>query len=327
MSKEIQIGIVSVDNDLHAIAIQNLFEKRYHLKCHIFKIDCISGTSSFNWSNVDELEYQSLLSNSTGDVVNIRELCVIWWRRFSRHQKVSSHVVDERHIDLINNDCEASLLGLLLNTFSGTWISDPTATRLADNKLIQLKAAQIAGFRVPKTLVSQNPQVIREFCRSLSNKVVVKPVRGTSKVPLFTQMLTEEHLASEESLHLCPAMYQEYIPGHRHIRAHCFGDNIYSVLIEAEDLDWRQNLDIPFKPFELNAKSKQCLLQVLRVLNLKMGVFDLKLDFDGNLIWLEVNPQGQFLFSEGLSGLDLTSAFINFIYQEAQQSYHQGCLV
>ena len=48
-----------------------------------------------------------------------------------------------------------------------------------------------------------------------------------------------------------------------------------------------------------------------------MGVFDLKLTQDAEPIWIEINPQGQFLFAEGLSGLDLTSAFAEFLYQEA----------
>jgi hypothetical protein len=323
MTKEIEIGILSVENDLHAIAIKKVFEDRYNLACHIIEADCMSGVSNLSWSNTNEFKHQSFLSNATGNLIDIRELCVIWWRRFSRSQKISSYITDARHIDLINNDCEASLLGLLLDTFFGTWVSDPTATRLAENKLIQLKAAQLAGFRVPKTLISQNPEAIREFCRSLNNKIVVKPVRGTLKVPLFTQMLTEEHLTLDESLCLCPAMYQEYIPGDRHIRVHCFGNNIYSVLIEAEELDWRQNLDIPFRTFELEQKVKICLLQVLKILGLKMGIFDLKLDLEGNPVWLEINPQGQFLFSEGLSGLDISSAFVEFLYQEAEKEFSQ----
>ena len=52
---------------------------------------------------------------------------------------------------------------------------------------------------------------------------------------------------------------------------------------------------------------------MVRHLGLAMGVVDLKLDGDGEPVWLEVNPQGQFLFVEGLSGVPLTRALAEFL--------------
>jgi hypothetical protein len=51
-----------------------------------------------------------------------------------------------------------------------------------------------------------------------------------------------------------------------------------------------------------------------------MGIFDLKLSDDGEPVWLEVNPQGQFLFVEGLAGLDLKAAFADFLRAEADHA-------
>jgi hypothetical protein len=48
-----------------------------------------------------------------------------------------------------------------------------------------------------------------------------------------------------------------------------------------------------------------------------MGIFDLKLDEGGIPHWLEVNPQGQFLFVQGITGLDLCTAFAQFLLDEA----------
>jgi len=124
-------------------------------------------------------------------------------------------------------------------------------------------------------------------------------------------------IACEDVLKLCPAIYQEYVPGTRHIRAQCFGDQVYAAAIESEALDWRPNLDVPFVSVKLDSSVEARLRDVLRRLGLRMGVFDLKIGSDGEPIWLEVNPQGQFLFVEGLSGLPLTRAFANFIYELA----------
>jgi hypothetical protein len=51
-----------------------------------------------------------------------------------------------------------------------------------------------------------------------------------------------------------------------------------------------------------------------------MGVVDLNFAENGEPVWFEINPQGQFLFVEGLTGLDLTSAFTAFLYQEATRA-------
>jgi len=48
-----------------------------------------------------------------------------------------------------------------------------------------------------------------------------------------------------------------------------------------------------------------------------MGIVDLKFAPDAELVWFEINPQGQFLFVQGLTDLDLASAFTDFLYKEA----------
>ena len=99
---------------------------------------------------------------------------------------------------------------------------------------------------------------------------------------------------------------------------HCFGDEFHAVAIESEDLDWRRNLDVPFSESSLSDSSAAALRAVLRGLGLRMGVFDLKETPEGEVVWLEVNPQGQFLFAEGLSGCPLTAAFASFLAREVR---------
>jgi hypothetical protein len=134
--------------------------------------------------------------------------------------------------------------------------------------------------------------------------------------------MTEEHLKSNYGIRLAPAIYQEYIPGYSHIRAHCFGDSVYFVLIDSKGLDWREDLDVPFRIIDLDINLKTSIINVVKSLSLKMGIIDLKLLKDSSPIWLEINPQGQFLFVEGLSDLNLTSYFCEFLYSEAACVLH-----
>lgn len=318
-----QIAICAFEDDLHALAIQKKLSIYEDVTCYIFETDRICNRAVVNWFSENICSLKSTLTAKNEDCVDVNELDVVWWRRTMSPQKIPAYVEEPVHIDLINNDCSTALLGTLMNEFSGSWISHPAASRLAENKLLQLRAAQKAGFRVPKTLISQDPVSIRQFCAALDNQVIIKPVKGTKMLPMLTQKITEEHLASDQSLRLCPAIYQEYIPGNLHVRAHCFGADIYSVLVESERLDWRQNLEVPFSIFELEEDVQVRLRRILNILGLKMGIVDLKLTHEGEPVWLEINQQGQFLFAQGLTGLDLISLFAKFLYQEAKQASHK----
>jgi hypothetical protein len=166
-------------------------------------------------------------------------------------------------------------------------------------------------------LVSQNPSEIRQFCDLLEGQAILKAVRGTPSSQLFTLKVTPEHLSDDDALRLCPTIFQEYVPGSRHIRALCCGAAVQAVTIDSPELDWRLNLDVPVSSVEVDPATKHRLGRVLEILGLKMGVVDLKVDPTGEPVWLELNPQGQFLFVEGLTGLDLTGAFSEFLHDEA----------
>ncbi len=320
MKELYQIAIVTLAEDLHGIAIQKALQSYDNVKCHIIESDRICGNPFVNWSNNDYSNSSNTLLSREKDLISVKQLDVIWWRRFNYSQKVNPEITDDIIIDLINNECNEALLGLMINEFSGIWINEPSATRRAENKLIQLKIAEQTGFHVPKTIVSQDPKQIRKFCEVMNNDVIVKPIKGTNHRAVFTRRINEEHLKYDYSIKLAPVIYQEYIPGYKHIRAHCFGDSIYAALIETEELDWRENLNIPFRKIDLDKDLKNLIRAVVKNLGLRMGIIDLKISEDSVPLWLEINPQGQFLFIEGMTGLDLISYFAKFLYLEAKRS-------
>jgi glutathione synthase/RimK-type ligase-like ATP-grasp enzyme len=315
--KQKNIIILTITNDLHALTIQKELQNNEDIRCEIVEIDRIAESGFLNWSNIDDPLFETTLPCRNGSSIDIKNIHLIWLRRINYPQKVSL-TNNSFHLDLINNDCKESLLGILFNEFRGKWINHPLSSRNAENKLIQLEAATRAGFRTPLTLVSQDPKKIKMFCLRLDNNVIVKPVSGTNQYHLFTRKITSVHLENESNLKLCPAIYQEYIDGKKHIRAHCFGSEVYSFLIESNDIDWRENLNnLNLTFYEMSSNFKNRLLNVIDYLGLEMGVIDLKLDKDEIPIWLEINPQGQFLFIEGLTGFDMTSTFADFLYRKA----------
>lgn len=311
-----RVAIFSLTNDLHAFTIADSLERLHGVKCSVVLTDRLAGTGGLSWTNSHPPV--TTLRDAAGDAVSVDHLEVIWWRRSPRADllRIPPEVTDEAARDLIANDIRATLVGSLLTEFSGAWISHPESTRRAENKLVQLKVAREAGFTVPETLVSQDPLAIRDFV-ARRGSVVVKPVAGTIRTPLQAGLVEPEMLARDGPLALCPAIYQHFVPGDRHLRVCCFGTQCYTAAIESPQMDWRLG---PMEGEEVTISDDLAwrLQQVLRVLDLRMGIFDLKVDQHGEAVWLEVNPQGQFLFMEGLCGLPLITAFTDFIMSELE---------
>ena len=311
------IAIVTFADDLHALLIQDRLRSMPDTRCAIIEADRLADhAGALNWrASADEPSFT--VSTRDGDLLDVASLDAIWFRRWNHPQRDIPPLADPAQVEVVHRSCSTTLLGGLLTSFHGAWVSTPEATRRAENKLVQLRAAQAAGFVVPQTLISQDPPAIRAFCTALPSPAVIKTVHGTPRSQLFSLRVTDDHLSDDDALRMCPTILQEYVPGHRHLRVLCCERRSYAVQIETERLDWRLDLDTPMSPVRLEAAVERQLGDVLERLGLRMAVADLKITPAGDPVWLELNPQGQFLLLEGLTGLDLTGAFADFLREEA----------
>lgn len=315
-----EIAVFASAHDLHALAVVDQLDRRRDVAAHLVEADRVAFQESLSWSALAPDAPTGSLLTADGDRVDVDACGAAWWRRVYPTQREVARLSDEGQQDLLNRTCSDALLGLMLSCFTGSWVNDPLRTRTAANKLVQSVAAARAGFRVPKTLVSQEPERIRAFYDDLGGRVVVKAVAGSPRSPLLTQHVRPEHLESGGPLVAMPAIYQELIPGTVHLRVNCFGDDVHAVEIRSQDLDWRADLDVPMSPVALPPDLEDRLRSVLADLGLRMGVVDLKLTPEGEPVWLEVNPQGQFLFLQPLVDVDYLEHFCRFLIAEARRA-------
>ena len=286
--------------------------------CLIVEADTVGDRGGLSWS--PDTCVRPSVRDREGSAVDVERCAVIWWRRLTGEVRFQNAVLEPAARDLAARDTRAALTGIMLNAFKGAWVSDPEATRLAENKVLQLAVAAQCGFRLPKTIVSSDPKRVREFCDELNYAVIVKAVAGTPMQPVMTGRVSRELLADERAIQMSPAIYQEFIPGAKHLRVNVFGEHAYTALLETEQLDWRYPLNCSATPYDLDSLTVQKLARVLEELHLAMGVFDLKLGANGEPFWFEVNPQGQFLWLEALCGLPLTQAFADFLESKIQDA-------
>jgi glutathione synthase/RimK-type ligase-like ATP-grasp enzyme len=292
--------LVSHSNDIHAFGVAKRIRDA-GVDVALVETDRLSGPTALSWSPGRQA---SNLPTADGASVDTADADLVWWRRVE--PSTPSLAIDDGSANVVANDLEESLRGIVATRFEGTWVDDPGDVRRAENKLIQLDAAVDAGFAIPATLVSQNPAEVRRFA-DVNSHIVGKVVRGSNARPLLTVELQME-LVTDAQIGLAPAIYQEKVEARRHIRINVYDDVVISHAIESDHLDWRPYADnrIRAVPTEKTLVGKMRAL--LDNFKLSMGAFDFVERPDGELIFLEVNPQGQFLWLQAATGTDLVQA-------------------
>jgi hypothetical protein len=311
---KLEIAILAARDDIHALFVKQKIEQRHPARCHILPGKELATHGGLSWTS--EPGAASVMRNTEGDLIEIAALHALWFRRVATTQ-ILPESADPAYGDHIHTASWTALHGLLLNEFRGRWVSHPTATELGENKLVQLRAARLTGLRTPATLVSQDPARIRSFCAAHPG-AIIKPLRSRGELAI-TAVASPELLAEDEVLALAPAIYQDCIPGDRHLRITMFGDRCHAALIEASQLDWRIDVTVPFSPYTVSPELHAGLRQLLRRLGLVMGVFDLKITPEGDIVFLEVNAQGQFLFVEGLCEMPIAESLADYLVEQARE--------
>lgn len=180
--------------------------------------------------------------------------------------------------------------------------------RLTLNKLITLEAAQHAGMRIPRTLVTNSKQDLIRFLQE-HPLLIVKNIQdmflsarpGNVILSSLTSAIEEEDLASLPDSFF-PSLFQERVEKEFEIRVfylegECHAMAIFSQGDPQTALDFRNyNLKRPNRnvPYQLPVDVEQQINVLMGALELNTGSIDLIKDLHGNYIFLEVNPAGQF---------------------------------
>lgn len=306
-----RVAVFTVKNDIHALLLRARLNSDFGIACHIVESEELSLAGDLSWTG-DE----AWLLDSEGDRVDPSALDLIWWRRCNRQRGYRGHEPQDR---VVSRGSADALHGLVWTSFHGLLLDDPLVTYRAENKLVQLAAARKAGLSVPATLVSKNVGEIRTFASAMGGSVILKTVRGTHDAMLQTVTVNLDDLNGSEPFEVCPSIYQECVPGHDHLRILALHNQSIAVRIHSQQLDWRVDPLIEASPYVLDDITGGAIARLLGLLNLRMGVLDMKLTPAGP-VFLEVNPQGQFLFAEGLSGTDMIGPFAQYVAELADHS-------
>ena len=144
-----------------------------------------------------------------------------------------------------------------------------------------------------------------------------------------TTRLALEDLANLDSLAYCPMIFQEYIPKAYELRIVYVDGEFFTgqITVDAEKYtDWRTatGIHMPWKKYTLPVELQYKIGRVMNELGLSFGAIDMIRHTNGEYVFLEVNPQGEWgMLQKHLSypiGETIAEKLISRIKNEQEES-------
>lgn len=208
-------------------------------------------------------------------------------------------------------------LGGLLLSLPVTWMNHPTTSSQAEFKPLQLTTAQQAGLRVPRTLVTNEPDAVRDFAKAAGGPIVTKPLgspdvaHARSAERMYCRLLDPGELDSPDALDsvaMTAHLFQEQVSKAFEVRLTVVGRTCHSVRIDAGSAaartDWRSDYGaLSYTAIDTPCAVAESVAVYMRALGLTYAAMDFVVDPDERWWFLEANPAGQWAWLNPYTGL------------------------
>jgi hypothetical protein len=308
------IVIVTETIDLHADDMVRVLRGMGHEPIRLNSEDIPLNTSqSFQLDGADW--HGTIRIQTNGRTIDIDDIRSIWWRRPNAFTLPPD--LSEQESAFAKGEIRHALQGLWAS-LECYWVSFPALIQQASWKMDQLKRAARLGFEVPRTLITTDPDAVRAFYEQCQGRMIYKvmsdPMLALDQVQpsgqtgprraTHTTPITAAQLAMLESIRTAHCQFQEYIPKQVELRVTVIGDQVFAAEIDSQShpqtsVDWRHyEIKIPYRKATLPADVAERCLRFVRSYQLNFSTLDLILTPDGRYVFLENNPNGQFMFVE-----------------------------
>lgn len=194
-------------------------------------------------------------------------------------------------------------------------VNGPHAASVLQYKPFQLDALRRLGARVPRTLISNDPDAVRAFHAQVKD-VIFKPVMGGA----LTQVLEGEALDELEQVRSAPVIFQERIAGDDLRVMLAGGEVVSSVAIRTPEqhLDFRgdpayQGGDASYDEVRLPDDVQRFCREAARACGLVFAGIDIKRTPGGEWVFLELNSSPIYLDVELKLGHPISRAVAELV--------------
>jgi glutathione synthase/RimK-type ligase-like ATP-grasp enzyme len=239
-------------------------------------------------------------------VVDLADVACAWWRR-PTPIAVAAQVPNA---DWVRAEAVAGLRGVLAVL---PWLNNPDDIRAAEHKPLQLATAAQVGLSVPATLVTNDPAEARAF--------------ATEHGPIIYKSLTMGILDGDKVIYAGPVdpatlddgvgvtahLFQRQVDKAHELRVTVVDGNVFAARIDALKAkgrkDWRADYgNLRYSADTLPADLADRVRRFLRLRRLRFAALDFVVTPNGEHVFLEANPNGQWAWIEHETGLPIAAA-------------------
>jgi len=285
-----------------------------------------------NSEDIDQYGYDYRITDGRANInINLADHAVdlslidsIWYRRKITNKISTKNSPSEYYIA---NERQRLVEGIL-QIPDVKWVNPISSTERLERKPYQFVIAKKYGFKLPDTLISNNPDEIRTFYNANQKKIICKPIyhglyiEQSAKYAINTSRITQNDIENACLLSKSPTLFQKEIEKGTDIRVTIVGDDIFPVEIhtESKSLDWRpQQIEKSYTSYKIDARLESNCRRMMKDYGLLFGAFDFVKDPDGEIYFMEINPTGEWAWLEISLSLPICNAFIKLFYGGVQQ--------
>lgn len=316
------ILIISDVGDLHADAVQDKLSQSPNRVCRL-NLDVQSLRSTII---TFEDENWTISQRGSGTAFTTGDVSVVWMRR--GFVELLLEETENRTPDFLiwKNEWNKTLLGLYMSLQDLPWLCPLRDSYRAENKYLQRKIASKHGFLVPKQLTSNDRDRLINFAASCPTGVVLKlmnqdfyKVEGEFQ-GIYVNKLSATDLGDFADNDENPIVLQEYVEKQFEVRYTVVGAEHFPCRIESQrsiraSVDWRRYdlANTPHYTTDAPADIRSRVASFLGELNLNYGALDFVVQPSGEWVFLEVNPMGQWLWIEDLTGMGISDSIARWL--------------
>jgi glutathione synthase/RimK-type ligase-like ATP-grasp enzyme len=208
--------------------------------------------------------------------------------------------------------------------------------RLAQRKSSQLALAGSIGFELPDTLITNGPEAFLDFYDRHSGRIITKPYDDAwppsadgEEMGRYADPVSTRDVGYADAIRFAPMITQEYVAKRLELRVTVVGREVFAAAIHSQEsnharFDWRRydRSSTRHEPYELPSEVAERCVEIVERLGLSYGAIDLILTPDGRYVFLEVNPSGQWLWIEEVTGLPISEALCSLLMNK--EAVHVG---
>jgi glutathione synthase/RimK-type ligase-like ATP-grasp enzyme len=245
------------------------------------------------------------------DTVDLDDVTGVYLRTMDHRYLPELRALPALHRDRIHaDDLHADLVAWTEIT-SALVFNRCSAMASNGSKPYQAQLIQAAGFRVPRTLVTNDPAAVRAFRDELRGEVIFKSASGARSI---VRRFEEDDLSRLNAIRWCPTQFQELIVGFD-VRVHVVDRAVFAVRATSDAVDYRYahseaGTAAHLEPYELDPVWADACVRLAHQLGLPLAGIDLKITPEREVVCFEVNPSPGFSFYEHHTGQPISDAIV-----------------